>query len=183
MNCSTLGLSAGLCFVILTLVTGCAAFNETKEAPFDVAGVGNMLLRVDNAGAPAESETAALTAEYLAAWGYTVTADAGSAYSHVLVAEIGRPEHGSTPVGFSFVAGNSDPRAQDFQKADVLPLNCALMPKDFTERRAELSMTVDADDWPDRSDTRKESNERKADAIATVCFNLLGSLKVASAAK
>lgn len=47
-------------------------------------------------------------------------------FTHTLTAHFSRVSHQSTPAGFSFSVGNSDPRAPEFQKADVLTVECVL---------------------------------------------------------
>ncbi len=91
-------------------------------------------------------------------------------YSHSLTAEIGAIEYGSTPAGLSFSIGNSDPRAQDFQKAHVLPITCRIQAKEHPEQQAELTQTVSANSKP--------SVTSLADDISTICFQLLDDLKI-----
>lgn len=90
--------------------------------------------------------------------------------THQLTISIGKVEIDSTPVGFSFSAGNSDPRAQNFQKAKVLPIKCRLTAKQHPEQQTELNMTFQATD--------KLTTETLIDHASTVCFDLLDDLNL-----
>jgi hypothetical protein len=111
----------------------------------------------------------------LADWNYPFlpsSAGASRSSTHKLVAVIGAPEHSSTPTGFSFSMGNSDPRALDFQKADVVPINCKLSAISHPEQSAELNMG-----FADSAITRANPDEKALiDHVSTVCFNLLREL-------
>ena len=168
---------------VALLGSGCSGLLETPATPFDPTEIGSMRFnfgQITLASALPEQAIARRVAANLAEWGYPVFAD-GEDYSHVLEIDIEPVKHGSTPVGFSFSAGNSDPRALDFQKSDVIPVTCAVMPRDRTEQRAEMTMDFIADDYSGFAEMTRippELIDMLIDDISTVCFNLLDSLKV-----
>lgn len=176
----TVGIVAMLCGA-----SACTGINRVQEAPFDVAQVTAMRFEFNKqtlfgVSMPEQDIAAQVTAN-LSEWGHPFAQGAGDAGSHVLQAEIGAVEHGSTPVGLSFSAGNSDPRALDFQKSDVLPIKCVLMPREQSQRRAELEMGFIVEDYlkyaRERSDRSRLTTLLEND-ISTVCFNLLSELDV-----
>lgn len=167
---------------ILLIASGCATLNDQKPPEFDPGQIKAMTFRFDGNNdlfgkVLASAEIADRVSNNLAEWGYSFTTDQSNDHSHDLVLHIGSIIHGSTPVGFSFSSGNSDPRALDFQKADVLPLTCSLMPKGQTELRAELTLEVLAKEYSLQKDGSKLSDSLVNDA-STACFNLLRSLNV-----
>lgn len=105
----------------------------------------------------------------LSEWRFPLVLSGADNTTHNLEVVIGKIENSSTPVGFSFSSGNSDPRAQGFQKADVLPVQCRLVSKQHPEQTAELSMSFD-----EKNKTVKL--EHMIDHISTVCFDLLDDL-------
>jgi hypothetical protein len=105
----------------------------------------------------------------LSEWRFPLLLTATESATHKLEVVIGKIENSSTPVGFSFSSGNSDPRSLGFQKADVLPIQCRLLSKQHPEQTAELSMSFD-----EKNKTVKL--ERLIDHISTVCFDLLDDL-------
>lgn len=107
----------------------------------------------------------------LAEWDYPLPVN--GPYSHTLKARIGQIEHSDTPVGFSFSSGNSDPRAMDFQKAEVLPIECVFSKDKNTiaENRSTFSARPLASE---HGQTRV--TEKLVDLISTACFNLLDDL-------
>lgn len=109
----------------------------------------------------------------LAEWHYPVGTEAGKAFSHTLTATVSAVVRGNTPTGFSFSAGNTDPRALDYQKMEVLPINCALTSVANPEQISELSMGFTAS----ASDRRALDKAKLTDHISTVCFNLLREVK------
>lgn len=109
----------------------------------------------------------------LAEWHYPVGTEVGKNFSHTLTATVSEVERGNTPTGFSFSAGNADPRALDYQKMDVLPINCALTSIANPEQMSELSMGFTASD----TDRRALDKAKLTDHISTVCFNLLREVK------
>jgi hypothetical protein len=117
----------------------------------------------------------------LSEWGYQFTSPEANGYTHDISIHIGSIRLGATPTGFSFSAGNSDPRALDFQKATTYPLTCSLIPKGQTEQRAELVMEVMATEYKGSemiSVPKEKMISRLTDDISTTCFNLLSSLNV-----
>lgn len=109
----------------------------------------------------------------LAEWRYPVGTEAGKTFSHTLTATVSKVERGNTPTGFSFSAGNADPRALDYQKMDVLPISCTLTSNANPEQMSELSMGFTASD----TDRRALAKAKLTDHISTVCFNLLREAK------
>ena len=106
----------------------------------------------------------------LAEWEFPLKAD--GPFSHRLRARLGKIAHRETPVGFSFSSGNSDPRATDFQKADVLPVTCTLQDaKNQTallERESTFSVhALDKDTLPARV------VDKLVDQIGTACLDVL----------
>ncbi|AMK78128.1 hypothetical protein A1342_03005 [Methylomonas methanica] len=106
----------------------------------------------------------------LAEWEFPLTAK--GPYSHRLLAKFGKVTHRETPVGFSFSSGNSDPRATDFQKADVLPITCTLRDAGnqavLIERESTFSAhALDKDVLPARI------VDKLVDQIGTACLDVL----------
>jgi hypothetical protein len=101
-------------------------------------------------------------------------------YSHQLKAQLGLISHQQTPVGFSFSSGNSDPRAVDFQKADVLPISCQLTAAGTSTPLAIEQSTVSAHELATTTD-RNRFIEKLTDKISTVCLSTLEKLPVAAA--
>ncbi len=91
-----------------------------------------------------------------------------AAATHNLEVNIGKIENSSTPVGFSFSSGNSDPRSLAFQKDDVLPVTCRLISQQHPAQYAELSMSFSA--------SKPVNSAKLVDHISTVCFDLLDDL-------
>lgn len=103
-------------------------------------------------------------------WHYPLTPAEIAGYQ--LTATLGDISHLATPIGFSFSAGNSDPRAPDFQKEDVLPIHCQLTtPPPHTEV-IEHTMTFSVavlTQEPDKSKRLMQLSHH----ITTTCFNSL----------
>jgi hypothetical protein len=171
---------------LLLLVAGCAGLEPGGTRP-DPASIRKILFRfapenLEALPAARRKEMAERVSRNLGTWGYAVEADeSGSGYSHVMEATIGRVALRSTPAGFSFTMGNSDPRAMDFQKADVLPVDCVLYPAGRPKDKASLYMDFIAGGKlkdPARSRSDPAVAETFVNHAATVCFNLLDDLKV-----
>ncbi|MGZ8217438.1 hypothetical protein [Methylomagnum sp.] len=171
---------------LLVLLSGCAGV-EPKGVRPDPASIKKVLFRfepdtLESVPAARQQEMAERVSKNLGAWGYGVTADGkGGDYSHVMEAKIGAVSFKSTPQGFSFTVGNSDPRALDFQKADVLPVDCVLYPVGRAKDRASLYMDFMADDKVKGGVRNKPDPAVEGVYVnhaATVCFNLLEDLKV-----
>jgi hypothetical protein len=87
--------------------------------------------------------------------------------SHVLNVSISAVEHASTPTGFSFSMGNSDPRAGDFQKADVYSVQCQLTDNNNSQHYSELSNNFNAN---------LIKANTLSDNISSVCYSVLDEL-------
>ncbi len=166
----------------VSMAAGCTTLSDTKPAAFNPGAVNAMVFHLSDSSKQLRdsldsAEIVRRVNTNLGEWGYPFASPESADYSHELSMEIGTIRHGSTPVGFSFSAGNSDPRALDFQKAEVLPLTCALTPKGQPEVRAELTMEVMADDYS-RSVEHSKLTDSLVNDISTACFNLLSSLNV-----
>ena len=112
----------------------------------------------------------------LAQWHYPMRMAANQpTSSHTLVIEIGLISNGKTPVGFSFVTGNSDPRAVGFQKADVLPVTCRLMGNGDGSQAVEKSQDFNAAELQGNA-TQTTIIEQLIDDMSTVCYELLEDL-------
>ncbi|WFP52085.1 hypothetical protein PL263_08670 [Methylomonas sp. EFPC3] len=106
----------------------------------------------------------------LAEWQFPLSAS--GPFSHRLQARLGKVARRETPVGFSFSSGNSDPRAVDFQKADVLPVTCSLRDAGnqavLVERESTFSAhALDKDVAPARI------ADKLVDQIGTACLDVL----------
>lgn len=157
-------------FSCLTLI-GCGTSAVKKQQPFDFKDKGTMLLTLESElHNPAPQAVVKQVSKNLAAWQYPISTQASSQDTHRLEVKISRISHGSTPTGFSFSAGNSDPRALEFQKADVLPISCTLSALQHPEQSSALTMGF-------TTDTPALSSDKLTDHVATVCFNLLREVK------
>lgn len=153
---------------------GCTSDLVKKQQPFDFSNLGRIELQlegIDPSVSPAG--IGQQVSKNLEGYNYPIGAKDGQSFSHVLKATVGLVEHSSTPTGFSFSSGNSDPRAIDFQKADVLPISCQLTSIAQPEQSSELSMGFTAS----RVDKRPLASDKLTDHISTVCFNLLSEVK------
>ena len=103
-------------------------------------------------------------------------------FSHTLEARLDKIVHQETPVGFSFSSGNADPRAADFQKADVLPITCRFTRIGSKNAAIEHNMTFSTRSFFGDASQAKVL-EKLVDQISTTCFNLLDDLKLPSADK
>ncbi|MCX7085360.1 MAG: hypothetical protein NTY69_07440 [Methylococcales bacterium] len=111
----------------------------------------------------------------LSEWHYPLQQAAPNA-SHNLVASLGEISHESTPVGFSFSRGNSDPRSAEFQKANVLPITCTLSTKGSTLPPITHKMTFSTEAFFSGF-TDTHTTDKLVDQITTTCFTLLDNLK------
>ena len=153
---------------------GCTPDVVKKQQPFDFNHPGQIELQLEGIDSSVSSaDIGQQVVNNLAEWGYPIGAKDNQPFSHVLKATVGKIEHANTPTGFSFSAGNSDPRAIDFQKADVLPIRCELSTIDHPEQSGELNMDLMASE----ADKLALVSGKLADHISTVCFNLLRELK------
>lgn len=164
--------SSRLTVIVFTIcgLTGCSSNQVKSSLPLDLKNTNAIEITVEtdnpNLQAGAIKKQAG---KNLADWSYPIAPDATSPVSHNMTVLIGTPGNGSTPAGFSFSMGNSDPRALDFQKADVLTITCQLSPINQPERSAELKMGFSDSAVMGPNPNLKEL----ADHVSTVCFNLL----------
>jgi hypothetical protein len=113
--------------------------------------------------------------ENLAEWRYPFKTS--EPFTHRLEISLGKVSRQSSPVGFSFSSGNSDPRSADFQKADVLPISCRLRKISDNSVLGEQETPVAAHDLQKDAGVAKLT-EKLSDAISTVCFDVLDELKL-----
>lgn len=167
---------------IACALTACAAGPEERQARLDTARVEHIAFKIGEVKQPSlrtalsRPGIAARIAGNLAGWGYPVSADDSKAASHTLTAEIGLIEHGETPAGFSFSAGDSDPRALGFQKTDVLPISCELTFIAQPEQTRYLHMDFAVGSAFGKRAGQAVGTDKLVDHISTVCFNLLNEL-------
>jgi hypothetical protein len=173
------------CFKLTAIVcalTACAPGLEKKQAPFDTASVKRIEFKIGKikpsllTTAMPHQEMVTLVSGNLADWGYPVGIKGQQAFSHTLSAKVGEIKFSETPDGFSFSFGNSDPRAIDFQKANVLPISCELVSIAQPDQTIYLNMDFAAGDLFDQHSGYSISPDKLADHISTVCFNLLSEL-------
>ena len=93
-------------------------------------------------------------------------------FTHTLQAKLGNVLRRETPVGFSFSSGNSDPRAVDFQKADVLPVTCTLRDADTQALVVERESTFSAHAL-DKEAKPERIADKLVDQIGTACLDVL----------
>ncbi len=174
MNIRAITLSVVLAFLSATCSPQIPAQTESGASAI---GAIEMQVSDDNLEqfglAVSVSELASHLRENLAEWNYPLPVR--GPYSHRLLAKVGKIEHGDTPVGFSFSSGNSDPRALDFQKADVLPVACELRKIDDDALIAEAKSTFSARPLS-REYGQTRVTEKLIDQIGTACLNLLEEL-------
>lgn len=165
--------------VISTTLIGCTIGPDMKRVPIDAASVKDIFFEIDieeggyQTNDTANHEMAETIARHLNEWGYTIGIDADKPTGHRLQASIKAVKHGSTPTGFSFTAGNSDPRAVNFQKAEIVPITCKLISAENSNESADYTMEFIA-----KPLSGGEKRSRLIDQVSTVCLNLLKSLKV-----
>ncbi|WP_162472933.1 hypothetical protein [Methylotuvimicrobium alcaliphilum] len=165
--------------VISTTLIGCTIGPDMKRVPIDAASVKQIFFEIDieaagyQADDTANHEMAETIASHLNEWGYTIGSDADKPAGHRMQATIEAVKHGSTPTGFSFTAGNSDPRAVNFQKAEIVPITCSLISTANSTESADYTMEFIA-----KPLSGGEKRSRLIDQVSTVCLNLLKSLKV-----
>ncbi len=106
----------------------------------------------------------------LSEWEFPMQATAP--FSHQLQARLGLISHQETPVGFSFSSGNSDPRAADYQKANVLPITCSLFDADTHQLLLERESTFSAHAL-NKKDGLASITDKLTDQISTICLEVL----------
>lgn len=117
-------------------------------------------------------------ADNLSQLGYPVKSKAFDSTSHQLSAIIGSVQTDSTPVGFSFSSGNSDPRAGGFQKAQVLPITCTFSATVKPDPLAIYTTTVSANRFFSGAVPVIQVEDKLSDAISSACLDLLKGLAI-----
>lgn len=155
------------------LLAGCGTGQVKSYQTLDVSTPGSIEIAIETEDDSLQIDVIKQqVGKNLADWDYPISAINNKPASHQLTALVGKVEYGSTPAGFSFSVGNSDPRALDFQKANVLPITCKLNPIKQPQQSAELNMG-----FADSAITRANPDEKSLiDHVSTVCFNLLREL-------
>lgn len=171
--------------VITAVAWATAAAELTQPATIDKASVTGIVFviapdHLDQFGSnlPVQ-QLVEQVSRNLAEWQYPIKATAAEPVSHRLEASIGIIKKDTTPVGFSFSSGNSDPRSADFQKAQVMPISCRLTNLKLPNQQAEYKTTVSADGLlPDNGHAfnAAKTAAKLSDEISTTCFNLLDEL-------
>lgn len=169
---------------LAALLTGCSIGLKPEGVPPQPGSVTGILFRTEagqlsSRGKSLDTKALAQTiTRNLDTWGFPVSADPNAAHSHVMEPRVGEIVHdGNTPTGFSFSMGNSDPRALEFQKADVVTITCSLRgAKARSHENAYLKETFTADEV--MKGGGKSLFDAYANHIATACFNLLSQLKI-----
>jgi hypothetical protein len=167
---------------IACALTACATSLEKKQAPFDVTSVKQIEFKIGTIkqsslkSTLSQQDRIARITRNLADWGYPIGVKGNPVFSHTLTAEVGLIEHSETPAGFSFSSGNSDPRAIDFQKSNVLPISCELTSIAQPEQTIYLNMDFAAENSFAKQTGHSISEDKLIDHISTVCFNLLSEL-------
>jgi len=167
---------------IVCALTACVPGMEKQQAAFDTASVKRIEVKIGKikpsllSSTMPQQEMVTRVSGNLADWGYPFGIKGNPAFSHTLTAEVGSIELSETPPGFSFSFGNSDPRAIDFQKADVLPISCELTSIAHPGQTTHLHMDFAAGDSIAQPNGQAISPDKLIDHISTVCFNLLSEL-------
>jgi hypothetical protein len=169
-----------------TLALSLLAVRYGFAAGIDKASVRNIQVTVDErnldrfgAGLSA-ADLAERVAKNLADAYFPVHKAGETAFSHTLKATLQPIRHQDTPVGFSFSAGNSDPRAQDFQKSDVLTIDCGLRDNRNPDNTASRSMEFGANSlkgWIDKHN-KAQISKILVEQISTACYDLLEDLEL-----
>lgn len=172
-----------LCWLLLS---GCTALVPKRASDFNPEAISTLLFVVDKPkelyGIPlTESGLIKQVDANLADAGYPIAADNPGEASHVLTAVLGPIRLGALPVGFSFKAGNSDPRSLAFQKAEVMSITCSLRAKDRPDLLAELTMDIDGKAIRHATEPavyEAELIDLLSTEISTVCYNLLNGIEL-----
>lgn len=151
-------------------LSACGLSPVKSNLPLDLSKPGSIAFVIDSHNSSLDTGTInTQTGKNLSDWHYPIATMASASITHRMTVTIGKPERGSTPAGFSFSMGNSDPRALDFQKADVLPITCKLESVQQIAQSAELNMG-----FADSAVTGANPDIKElTDHVSTVCFNLL----------
>jgi len=172
----------------LNLAAGCTALaGEELSGHVDKAAVRNIevILAEDNLDqfGPSlpEASMVAQIVKNLAEWNYPVQRPGKEGFSHTLKAQLGRITHQGTPTGFSFNMGNSDPRAQEFQKADVLTIRCSLTSNKNPHEQVMSATEFSANPIKrlvGKPEAREQLVQSLIDHISSACYNLLDDLEL-----
>lgn len=172
--------------VIVALTISCTGLT-TAPASIDAAAVKGMVFVVYRNSVTsdiADSDNQAIAAQVsanLKSWGYAVTDQTSPQVTHRLEGKVGQIKQSATPTGFSFSAGNSDPRALDFQKAKTIPVTCSLVSLENNELAASHTMEFSATSgWSGTA--LATTSETLIDWLSTVCLNHLKNLNINTAA-
>jgi len=163
-----------LCFLAVFGLIACAKQPITPQQIMDFSNPGEIEFHVNTHDDTKSLDTISQTVmANLKHWDYPVVISPSAKVSHVLTATVGTVVQGSSPPGFSYSAGNSDPRSLEFQKMAVLPITCQLKSITQPAQVRELSM----DFMADKTDKAYLATDKLTDHISTVCFNLLTDAK------
>ncbi|MGZ8191494.1 MAG: hypothetical protein ACXWTS_09745 [Methylococcaceae bacterium] len=169
-----------------SVILSTASVAQTTSGQIDTAAVTDIEVRIADNHPDQFGFTLPLqqmlerVANNLAQWHFPVSVSPKKNYSHTLEAYIGLIKNDKTPVGFSFSIGNSDPRATDFQKADVIPVSCRLTANDNLKQSVELEMSFSAKQLLKGSKPHADQAkivDKLVEDLSTVCFDLLDDLK------
>jgi hypothetical protein len=168
--------------VIAALTISCTGFSS-KPVTFDAASVKGMVFNLQRNSVTediAESDNQAIAAQVsanLSSWGYSVSEISGSQTTHRLEGSVGEIKKSSTPTGFSFSSGNSDPRALDFQKAKIVPVSCSLIAIGSGELLDTYTMEFSAASGWSGTELSMTS-DKLIDWVSTTCLNQLKELNI-----
>jgi hypothetical protein len=174
MKIRFLQMTKRLCFLMVFSLMACSKPPIKTLQVMDFSNPGEIELHISEYDdiKPQDSISQTVMAN-LKHWDYPVVVNPSPKVSHVLTATVGAVVQGSSPPGFSYSAGNSDPRSLEFQKMAVLPIHCQLKSTTHPAQVSELSM----DFMADKNDKAYLATDKLADHISTVCFNLLTDVK------
>ncbi|OQK15535.1 hypothetical protein AU255_15010 [Methyloprofundus sedimenti] len=172
--------------ILIISLAACTTTTFKNAHPIDPAQVSKIQFRfVNRSESLGKSLPSADIAQRVAAnlvhVGYQISTENNSLYSHDLTAEIGTTKISSTPVGFSFSSGDSDPRGRNFQKANVLPITCTLTSRGPENNQVEYSLDFANKKflhYEQQPDEQTKLIALLVDDISTTCFNLLSNLKI-----
>ena len=183
MRIAILGLLIGM------LLSACATDEKSRPSLSNPERVTqlNLVILPDNLESIATPEQRRQLTETISAnlssLGYPVkpAAPKQEILGYALEGKIGKVEKKATPPGFTLDFGNSDPRALDFQKANVVPVSCLLRSPNKTEKpvklTGEFSVPADIDELIG-APNKPVSLNFFADRLGTVCLNLLAELNI-----
>lgn len=169
--------------VIAALTISCTGFSSSKPVTVDAASVKGMVFTLQRNSVTediSQSDNQAIAAQVsanLSSWGYQVTEISGSQTTHRLEGSVGEIKKSSTPTGFSFSSGNSDPRALDFQKAKIVPVSCSLIAIGNGEVLDTYTMEFSAASGWSGTELSMTS-DKLIDWVSTTCLNQLKELNI-----